>query len=343
MPFVDFDENGVCYYCRHHQKITTIGASQLEALLRPYRSKTGSPDCIVALSGGRDSCYALHYLKAVLKMNPIAFSYDWGMLTDLARRNQARLCGKLGIEHIVVSADITQKRKYIRQNVLAWLKRPELGIIPLFMAGDKQYFYYANRLKEKTGIHQLIMGENLYERSKFKTGFCNLLETNKYSYTLSYLDTLQLSFYYMKQYLRNPSYFNSSLFDTLWAFASFYFEPHNYVNLYKYIPWREDAIITTLKNEYNWETSDDTQSTWRIGDGTAAFYNYIYYTVAGFTENDTFRSMEVREGLRSRDEALRLAEVDNQARLNSIQWYCDTIGIDINKTLRIINNIPKRY
>ena len=27
------------------------------------------------------------------------------------------------------------------------------------------------------------------------------------------------------------------------------------------------------------ELAPDTRTTWRIGDGTAAFYNYIYYTV----------------------------------------------------------------
>jgi hypothetical protein len=342
-PLIDFDEHGVCRYCRSYQHIETLGPAALESITTPLKTNDGSPDCIVSLSGGRDSCYTLHYVKNVLKMNPIAYSYDWGMITDLGRRNQARLCGKLGVEHIIVSADIQQKRKYIQQNILAWLKRPELGILPLFMAGDKQYFYFANQLKKQTGVKLLLMGENLLERSKFKTGFCNLLETKKYSYTLSFRQTLNLSFYYAKQYMLNPAYLNSSLFDTLWAFESFYFEPHEYINFYNYIPWDENSIVKTLCNDYNWELAQDTQSTWRIGDGTAAFYNYIYYTVAGFTEHDTFRSNEIREGLKTRQEALALVETENQPRFESIRWYCDTIGIDILKTLRTINQIPKRF
>ncbi len=71
------------------------------------------------------------------------------MVTDIARRNISRMCGKLGIEHILLSADIRTKRKNIRKNVLAWLKRPSLGTIPLFMAGDKQFFYFANKLQNK--------------------------------------------------------------------------------------------------------------------------------------------------------------------------------------------------
>ena len=51
-------------------------------------------------------------------MNPIAITYDWGMVTDLARRNQARICGALGIEHVIVAADIPKKREVILKNIL---------------------------------------------------------------------------------------------------------------------------------------------------------------------------------------------------------------------------------
>ena len=42
-------------------------------------------------------------------MNPISFSYDWGMVTDIARRNQARVIGKLGIEQIIRTENLTKK------------------------------------------------------------------------------------------------------------------------------------------------------------------------------------------------------------------------------------------
>jgi glutamine---fructose-6-phosphate transaminase (isomerizing) len=62
----------------------------------------------------------------------------------------------------------------------------------------------------------------------------------------------------------------------------------------------------------------DTNTPWRIGDGTSAFYNYIYYLVAGFTEHDTFRSNQIREGDISREEALRLVEDENRPRYQNI-------------------------
>jgi hypothetical protein len=118
---------------------------------------------------------------------------------------------------------------------------------------------------------------------------------------------------------------------------------HKNVNLFDYITWDEKVINDTLLGTYNWESDPETDSTWRIGDGTAAFYNYIYFVVAGFTENDTFRSNQIREGQISREEGLRLLESENYPRWNSIQWYCNTIGIDWKMALKRINKIAVLY
>jgi hypothetical protein len=280
-----------------------------------------------------------------LGLKPIAFSYDWGMLTDLARRNQARMCGKLGVEHILVSADIRKKRQNIHQNVHAWLKRPDLGTVPLFMAGDKQYFYYANLLMKQNNLNPSILGENLLETTNFKSGFCGIRPKFKKgnTYSLSMFDKYKMIAHYGIQYLLNPAYLNSSLFDTLDSFKSYYIIKHRNLNIYNYLKWDEKTIKEVLINQYGWETDPGTISTWRIGDGTAAFYNYIYYMVAGFTENDTFRSNQIREGDLTREKALELSKNENKPRWDSIQWYCRTIGIDFESSINTINNITTLY
>jgi glutamine---fructose-6-phosphate transaminase (isomerizing) len=345
MPFIEFDEEGVCNYCRGYRPIRMLGIDQFQEYLDPFRQKNGEPDCRMTFSGGRDSSYGLHYLKEVLKMNPVAFTYDWGMVTDLGRRNQARMCGQLGIEHILVSADIKHKRDNIRKNVLAWLKQPHLGTVPLFMAGDKQYFYYANKVQQQLDVDIVILGENLLETTKFKSGFCGIKPTfgTDHTYTLSISNQAKMALFYGKQYLTNPAYLNRSIIDTIGAFASYYFIPHDFVNLYDYIRWDEAEISSTLINEYDWEVAKDTKSTWRIGDGTASFYNYIYYMMAGFSENDTFRSNQIREGSITREQALDFLATENQPRFDSIQWYCNTIGIDMESALARIKQAPKLY
>ncbi len=345
MPFIEFDNKGVCNYCRAYKKIEPMGKERLENFVADYKSVRKEPDCLLPFSGGRDSSYGLHYAKKILGMRPVAYSYDWGMITDLARRNQARICGKLGIEHIIVSADLNKKRNYIRKNILAWLKKPDLGMIPIFMAGDKQYFYHINRLKKQLGIKLTIYSENPFEKTDFKSGFCGIKPKNleQNIHNLPTIDKLKLAAYYLKQFLSNPAYLNSSLFDTFTGYLSHYLIPHEYCYLYHYIKWDENEIIPMLINEYDWETAPDTKSTWRIGDGTAPFYNYVYYVLAGFNENDTFRSNQIREGDLTREKALEMIAGENRPRWESIKWYCDTIGLDFEKTIKTINGIPNLY
>ncbi len=135
-PFIEFDAQGVCNYCSNYVvKNQPKPIEELFGLVDPYRSRDGGNDCIIPFSGGRDSTYTLHIAKNVLKLNPVAFTYDWGMVNDLARRNVARVCGKLRVENILVSADISWKRGNIRRNITAWLKKPHLGMVPLFRRG----------------------------------------------------------------------------------------------------------------------------------------------------------------------------------------------------------------
>ena len=343
-PFLKFDDEGVCSFCRNHKPMMNHRPDDLAQQVAPYRNTDGDPDCIVAFSGGRDSSYCIHYLKRELGLHPIAFTYDWGMVNDLARRNQARICGKLGIEHIIISADIRRKRANIRRNVETWLKRPRLGMVPLFMAGDKQFFYYANKLRKQSRTKLMIFAVNPLEKTGFKSGFCGVSEAQGAMYfNFTIAKKLRISLYYLGQYLANPGYFNRSLSDTAWAFFSSFIIPHDYLMFYDYIRWEEKQIDDMLKQEYDWEIAEDTGTTWRIGDGTAAFYNYIYYTVAGFTENDTFRSNQIREGMMTRSDALARIESENQPRWDSMKWYSEAIGFDLDRAIGIINKMPKLY
>ena len=58
MPLFHLTEEGVCNYCRNY-KLRNVAKPKEELfdLVKPYRKENG-PECIVPLSGGRDSCYS---------------------------------------------------------------------------------------------------------------------------------------------------------------------------------------------------------------------------------------------------------------------------------------------
>ena len=345
-PLISFDEEGVCSVCRNHSWRINKGRDAFEAAVEKYRRSKGKQDSLIAFSGGRDSSYGLHYVVKELGMNPIAYTYDWGMVTDVARRNQARMVGKLGIEHIVRSPDIRAKRRHIRQNLKAWLARPDLGMIPLLSAGDKQFYRYGRNLRNETGVDlTFFCSGNQYERTEFKTGFCGISENahdmRLNAYTI--INKIKFLLYYAKQYALNYRYFNSSFLDIAGSFKDTYIDKDDFLYVFHYIDWNEDEAMKTLANEYGWEGDASTNTTWRIGDGFTPFHNYVYHTVAGFSEHDTYRSHQVRQEILTRDEALRLVEHDNTPRVSAMRDYAEKIGMNLEEIMIAVDAIPKLY
>lgn len=343
MPFITFDELGVCNYCRHYRPRNIPRPKQeIFDLVQPYRRREGA-ECIVPFSGGRDSCYGLHLIVKELRMKPITYTYDWGMVTDLGRRNISRMCAKLGVENIIVAEDIQLKREYIRMNLRAWIKSPHLGMISMLTAGDKHFFRHVETVKRQTGIALNLWGVNPLEVTHFKAGFLGVPPDfeEKRVYSHGMMKQLRYQFLRFRAMLQSPGYFNRSLWDTLSGeYYRSFTKKADYYHIFDYWRWHESEIDATLRS-YEWERAPDTTTTWRIGDGTAAFYNYIYYRVAGFSEHDTFRSNQIREGDVSREDALRLVEVENQPRYPNIKWYLDAVGLDFEEVIAVVNAIPR--
>lgn len=345
-PGISFDNDGVCSVCRQYNRIELLGKDEFVRKLEANKTANSRYDCIAPLSGGRDSCFILHYLVKELGLKPVAYTYDWGLVTDLARRNIQRMCAALGVEHVLVSADIKKKRDNVRKNVNAWLKKPSLGTVPLFMAGDKQFFYYAQLLKKQMRVDSVIFGMNRLEETLFKARFIGIGQNDGKDDTFEFFskgNSFTMAINYGKEFMRNPSFINTSLLDSFGGFLSYYALPRDYLRFFNFIPWNQNEIEDTLINGYDWELASDTNQTWRIGDGTAPFYNYIYYRMAGFTEFDTFFSNQIREGMITREEAIQKIDESNRISLDGFIWYCDTIGLDPIDTLKIINAQPTLY
>lgn len=345
MPYIKFDAQGVCNYCNSYKPRNNPKPKEdLINLVAPYRRKSG-PECIVPFSGGRDSCWGLHLIVNELKMRPITYTYDWGMVTDLGRRNISRMCAELGVENIIVADDISKKRRNISLNLEAWLKSPHLGMISILTAGDKHFFRHVETIKRQTGIALNLWGVNPLEVTHFKAGFLGIPPDfeERRVYMHGFAKQFEYQWLRLNAMLKSPGYFNSSLWDTI---SGEYYrsltEKNDYYHIFDYWRW-DEKICTDALAHYDWELAPDTSSTWRIGDGTAAFYNYIYYTVAGFTEHDTFRSNQIREGQIARGEALLLVEDENRPRYKNIRWYLDAVGVDYKRAISIINSIKRLY
>jgi glucosamine--fructose-6-phosphate aminotransferase (isomerizing) len=154
----------------------------------------------------------------------------------------------------------------------------------------------------------------------------------------------RLAAYYAFETLINPGYWGRALGDGALAFFHSFVAKDDFLYLYQYYPWREEEVDRVLNEQYQWEADEDYgKNQWRMGDLHTAFINYIYYTVAGFSEFDNYRAIQVREGLLEREEALQLVAEQNETRLESLRSFALLVGFNLETVLKRINAIPKLY
>lgn len=91
-----FDNQGVCSGCRVHEEKDQLNwaerGKKLHTILDNYRNQTGKNyDCIIPVSGARDSHFIVHTMKNTYGMNPLLVTYNKQYNTDVGVRNLANL------------------------------------------------------------------------------------------------------------------------------------------------------------------------------------------------------------------------------------------------------------
>ena len=113
-PDLWFDDRGVCSACVGFESRKAVDwddrKKQFTELTGRYRSKDGSNyDCIVPVSGGKDSTYQVIRLLQH-GLNPLCVTATTDSLSDIGRRNLENIA-KLGVDHIEVTMNPVVRRR----------------------------------------------------------------------------------------------------------------------------------------------------------------------------------------------------------------------------------------
>lgn len=102
-PFIHFDDDGVCSGCRVHEEKEKIDwderKKQLDKIADNYRGEYGY-DCIIPVSGGKDSHYQVHYVVNELKLKPLLVTFNHLDNSNVGIRNLENMIVKFGLDHI---------------------------------------------------------------------------------------------------------------------------------------------------------------------------------------------------------------------------------------------------
>ena len=155
-PGLEFNESGVCSACTNYEWKQTVNwnerRNELKQILEKYKSKDGSNyDCIIPVSGGKDSTYQTYVIKEEFGLNPLVINFHPLDQTVIGRDNLENL-KKLGVDCIEFTA-----------NPNVYLKMAKFGLIEL---GDFQWpehigiFTIPVQIAVKYKIPLIIWGEN---------------------------------------------------------------------------------------------------------------------------------------------------------------------------------------
>jgi len=157
-PGLTFSDDGVCAACINFEKQKSTNWDQrwteLEQLCEKYRGCNGKGyDCVIAVSGGKDSHFQTYIMKEKLKMNPLLISVGNIEWTDTGRQNFANISDAFGCDIISFQPNIKLARKLSKKAF------EKLGSPTWYV--DSLIYAYPLKICMKLGIKLLIYGEDV--------------------------------------------------------------------------------------------------------------------------------------------------------------------------------------
>lgn len=330
-PGITFDQRGVCNYCATYKKIEYKGEPALVGILDRHRKPGNDPECIVTLSGGRDSCYVALKLARDFGLRVLAVNYRNPFTHPFARENIKRVTGRLGLELVGFDLAGRMHERCLRNNLRAWSRRPAPGMIPMICIGCKVIWVKILEIARARNVSLVVSGGNLFEQTSFKRELLGVSrDASLPRYFARYLFGL------LREVGRNLRYLNR---ETVLPTVIGYLFSNPYapmvrlagrnidrVDLFHYLPWVESEVVSRITRELGWRAPGP--GTWRFDCKVGMVKELMYQQALGLDEKADLFSKMVREGLISRPEALRRLSVESAIDRETIREVLTGAGIE---------------
>ena len=122
---MEFDEDNVCMGCRMSDMKLEFSQAEwdqknlLVELFENTRCKKGSRhDCIIPVSGGKDSHFQVHYIKNVLGYNPLLVTYYGNNFSPIGERNNNAMKERFGVNHLTYYPSVETLKRLNRLGLI---------------------------------------------------------------------------------------------------------------------------------------------------------------------------------------------------------------------------------
>lgn len=341
-PNINFEE-GLCSFCRNknilNDKKTIDGYYKLGKILK---SKKGNKyDCLVPISGGKDSSFILFYVVKIYGLKPLALYVNSGFSSEIAQKNVKKICNKLSVDLIIVNSTIYRK-KAVKEalQISKFLKRFIRGIcfncennnrtysineavdrdIPIILWGSTPYEdaidHYNNTWK--LGDYRITFREPLTK--KIVIIFNSLKNIHKFIKPNVLLNLLKFYLYIILDNIKSKAPGGFGKF-TPFLKVSFRNKKVKTLYFYDYINYNPSKQIELLNKELDWEkmVREDCKLN--------CFQNYAFFKKTGITHDGFILANLVRNGMLDRRDAI---EKEKKIKKN-LTKKCKDVIIEVLK------------
>lgn len=335
-PYINFNSGGVCNYCLNSKKYHVEGGHRLKEIFNVYKGKHPKYDCVVPVSGGRDSTFVLYMLVHVYKLRVLAVHYDDGLRDEQSLLNIKNIVEKLNVDLVTVKSKRDLRVKLIKEHFRSTAhfgpKQFLLGICAGCAIGIRGSAY---KIAMSEKIPLIIWGSHDAEDS-YGTSLRKFVYQND-----SWIKANIIS--------RLPRFLNIRyLYYNILLKLEFkkYFKYEKYVKeipFFNYIRWNERVILKVIKDKLNWQSSPKYISPWRFDCKVHAVKNCLIYNLYGFSESDNMLSFQIRNNYISREEAIRRLEAEKtDLDIKKLYFYLKELNNDEYSISKLMETIQKR-
>ena len=323
-PGISFDEEGICTGCQSYALRSSINWDErwkeLLKLSEKYKARK-SPlgyDCIIAVSGGKDSHYQVYVMKELLGMTPLLVSVEDNFpMTDAGKHNLMNISESFGCELITLKPNI-KAQKLLMRYMFERYGKPTWYL-------DRLIYTYPLHIAAQFDIPLLVYGENV----SYEYGGMGAVETysardqidNGVATGVSIDELLTIDGIKQNElFLVEPP--NADKLDDLDPIYLSYFVEWNSYRNYNIAKTKGFRDLT-----HEWDRTHHIENFDQVDSRAYLVHSWLKYPKFGHASATDYASRFVRYGLIDRKEAVKLVrEHDHALDQKCIDDFCSFTG-----------------
>ena len=326
---MEFSAQGVCMGCQMAGMKNEFPETEwtrrkeiLNDILETSRSKDGHRhDCVIGVSGGKDSYFQTHYIKNVLGYNPLLVTYYGNNYTPAGERNLQRMAEAFDVDHIIYKPGVGLLKKLNRLGFkimgdMNWHGHMGIATLPMKIAAIHK-------------IPVVIWGEHGYAdlcgqfsmNDFVEWSYRNRLEHFGRGYEWNYMvgqEGVRASDMFAYQYPSDQEIFDLHL---------------RGIYLSNYVSWDGNANARLAHECYGFELGDELfERTYRRASNLDDMHengahDYLKYIKFGYGRCTDHTSKDIRSGVMSRVEGLALVRQYDDVKSSDVQRWLEYVGM----------------